>query len=325
MRVMFCIGFIFQIVIINAQLQYNYNNSNLNLPEWLTNPNYVAENATEESRIDVEEINLATFNDINIVELRMFESEHSSGSTSIYLGTFNKKRNIIDIAEVSNLTSSDWNWQGELSFEEIEPGIIKYYCVDLTYTVAENNEEQDATGGMVLSNSDTIITYFKISKDGSITYSNDLEELKIQKDKFVNKGIEDNKGNDNSEQDKLVENIRQVFADINKNLSSYEKKEKKSGSNIIVTYYYKNSSLRKMTENNASNGQSVDYYFDKQELVFIYAHNKTKNTESRYYFNNSEMFRWLKGKDKDEISPSSEEFKTKGKELLSRSKSLSEN
>jgi hypothetical protein len=325
MKIIFCIGFIFQIVIINAQLQYNYNNSNLNIPDWLTNPNYVAENATEESSINIEEIKLAAFNDINVIELRMFESEHSNGSTSIYLGTFNNKRNIIDITEVSNLTSSDWNWQGELSFEEIEPGIIKYYCVDLRYTLAENNEEQDASGGMVLSNSDTITIYFKIAKNGSIAYSGDLEEIKNQKVKLVKTEIEEIKENGDTEQDKIVENIRQVFADINKNLSSYEKKEKKSGSNITITYYYKNSSLRKMTENNTSNGQSVDYYFDRQEPVFIYAHNKTKNTESRYYFNNREMFRWLKGKEKEVISPESEEFKSKGKELLNRSKSLSEN
>jgi len=310
---------------LSAQLKYRYENGNLNIPTWLTNKNYISENKPEDGSLEIEEIKLATFNEINIVEIRLFETQHSSGSNTIYLGTFGKNKNIIDITYVADVSSSDWNWQGELSFEEIEPGIIKYYCINLLYKPVESQEEQAEKGGMVLSKSDTTIYYYKIEKNGKIDYSNNITELKNgQYQKKENK-LNESSENVAFDKEACILNIRNEFSEISKNLDTYQKKTKKSGENINLTYYYDGNSIRKIMESNPTNGQSLEYYFDNDGLIFIYTKNTEKKTESRYYFHEDKLFRWVKGSEKELISPESDEFIEKGKSLVSRSKILLKN
>jgi hypothetical protein len=226
----------------------------------------------------------------------------------------------VDIAEVSDISSSDWNWQGELSFQEIEPGIIKYYCVDLLYKPAEPNEEQTAENGMVLSKSDTTTIYFRIYENGKIGSSSDLEQLKNEKYQPINSNL-----NTDLDEEGKLQKIRQLCMHINKNSSIYQKKAKKIGENITINAYYDGNLLKKMVETNSSNGQSLEYFYDLNGLIFIYSFNKTSKSESRYYFHNNQLYRWLKGAEKLLIQTESSEFKEREKELLSRSSKLIEN
>jgi hypothetical protein len=305
---------------LSAQLKYKYNNTTLNIPEWLTTTDYIAENKPEEGIIDIEEIDLAIFNKFAVVELRLYKTQNNVSHDSFYIGTFDKNKKIVDIAPVADVSSTDWNWQGELSFQEIEPGIIKYYCVDLLYRPAETNEEQTAEKGMVLSKSDTTTIYFKINKNGKIYSSIDLEQLKNEEFQPTNSDL-----NNDLDEEGNIQKIRQVCRDINKNSSSYQKKAKKSGENITINSFYDGNLLKKIVEINSSNGQSLEYFYDTNGLIFIYSFNKTNKSESRYYFHNNQLFRWLKGAEKTLITAGSSEFKEREKELLSRSRKLIEN
>jgi len=320
MKTFFTIILIITGLHLSAQLKYKYNNSELNLPEWLTNSNYISENKPDLGDLDIEEIKLATFHEFDIVELRMFETQYASGTNTIYLGTFGKNKQIKDITFVADLSSSAWNWQGELSFEEIEPGIVKYYCVDLKYKPTENQEVQQENGDMVLSQSDTSIIYFKIDTKGNIGYSSDLKELKQQIT-----AVKANSDTESSDQDTWYKSIRTTCADINNNLTTFQKKVKKSGENITITNYYEGNILKKIAESNSSNGQIIEYYYNKDGLIFIFTINTGNKSESRYYFHNNKLIKWLKGNQKETISPDSIEFKEKEKTLLERSKIRLEN
>jgi hypothetical protein len=309
---------------LSAQLKYKYNNPNLNLPEWLTNPNYISENKPEEGIIDIEEIDLALFSKFTIVELRLYKTQNNVSHDSFYLGTFDKNKRIVDIVPVAEVSSTDWNWQGELSFQEIEPGIVKYYCIDLLYRPAEPNEDQTAEKGMVLSKSDTTTTFFKIDKNGKIIFSSDLEQLKNLEYQPIKPDLSQT-SNDDLGEEVYLQKIRQLCVEINKNSSSYQKKVKKIGENITINSCYDGNLLKKIVESNSSNGQSLEYFYDSNAIIFIYSFNKTNKSESRYYFQNSKLMKWLKGAEKVQISKDSNEFKEREKELLSRSSKLMQN
>jgi hypothetical protein len=307
-----------------AQLRGKYDNPKLNIPEWLTDTSYISEHETDESEIYIDESVLVYLGEITVMKIKMSKTIHNYEKEFLYLGTFDKEIKIIDLIDVATLESSDWNWQTDFSFGEIEPSFLKFFCVDNSYRPAESAEEQEEFGGMVLSSTDTLCTYFYIDNEGSIFPSSEIDELRNTVRQIIEPELADSFDISNFNEEACILNIRKVFTEINQNSEKYRTKTKKSGKTIDITYYYRKGSLKKISEINSSNNQLVEYYFDKKSLIFIFTYNKSKRTESRYYFNKNKMFCWLKGRDKIKISMSESEFKEKEKELLTRCKILTD-
>jgi hypothetical protein len=293
-----------------AQLKFHYQNDNLNIPDWLTNPAYIAENEDEEKQISIDEEILGEIHSFSVVKIRMNEDMFNYGTSEIYLGTFNKSLDIIDITYVAAHSSSDWNWTGEAYFECIKPDIYKYFYTELKYRSAENEEEQASSGGMILSSSDTTIEFFKINPDGTIFSTDDIES-------FEESDSENNK-EEIFDEDACILQIRASFIEINKNAASFSRKNKSENQNIALTLLSDKNSLRKIIATYKKEKLTEEYYFNDQSLIFLFSSNKTNKEENRYYFHNNHLFRWLKGVEKLAMDKECNEFIQKENEFLQK-------
>jgi hypothetical protein len=295
---------------ILAQVKYNYNSDKLNIPDWLTNPNYISDNEDETTEISIEEKQIITINSYSVVELILNLSEHNHGTTDIYLGVFDKKNNIVDISMVASHSISDWNWTEEAGFDDVNDHIIRYMYIDVHYRPAESEEEQKESGGMVLSSRDTTVYYYKIGRDGSITSADDIEMLDDEEYEEANQAFDE---------EACILKIRERCTEINTNAASYIRKGKKLGDNCFATFFYEGEELLKVTCKNSKTSTSEEYFYNEGNLMFVFTFNKKKKEENRYYFNEEKMFRWLTGTTKAAVSSTDESFIEKENEILNQS------
>jgi hypothetical protein len=293
-----------------AQLKYNYNSDKLNIPDWLTNPNYISDNEDETTEISIEEKPMYTINGYSVVKLILNESEHNHGTTTIYLGVFDKKNNIVDISQVESHSFSEWNWTDEAGFEEVKDNIIRYMYINVQYRPAESEEEQKESGGMVLSARDTSVYYYKIGRDGSITSSDDIEMLDDEEYEEANQELDE---------EACILKIRERCTEINTNAASYIGKSKKMGDNCFATFFYKGEELLKVAYKNSKTDTSEEYFYHEGNLIFVFTFNKKIKEENRYYFNQEKMFRWVTGTTKTAVSTTDASFIEIENDILNKS------
>ncbi len=303
-KAIFILG-IFMLPLTNsAQLKFNYHNPDINVPDFLTNPNHIDENTDEETEINIAEGTVCEIGDYTIVRIKYSTAIHNSGDDELYLASFNKKQKLVDITFVHEYSDWDWNWTTEISFECEEQNRVLFFHVMEWYRPAESEEEAQEFGGMILDRADTTNLCYKIARDGKIhdcEAFEDVDEISEEFDEAV-----------------AIEQIREWFAQINKNAKAYLTKTKKVSANIILISYYEEDELKKIVAANSATNTTEEYYFNDGELVFVFSYNRTTKTGNRYYFYDSKMFKWLKGNEKLDIGSDSKEFYDTEHELFSK-------
>ncbi len=295
---------------VHAQKKYNFNNEALDIPDWLRNPSYVADNETEELTINLMQEQLGAVNGNSVVWFSIAESEYTHSETTIYIATFGKDLNIIDITHVADQSASDWNWPEESYFKALARNIFSYLYIDVKYRPAENEEEQRKSGGLVPYSKDTTLGFYKIGNDGTIRFSEDLILLEEE-------DIEEEEEFD--EEERILE-IREIFTHISKNAPNYQKRGTNYRKNTFLSYFYDGNELKKILAVHKPENNTEEFYFDNNELIFVFAVNKFNKEENRYYFHHHALFRWLKGSSKQTISLVTEEFKARATDLQTRAK-----
>ena len=132
-------------------MEYNYFNENIEIPEWLSDPESFSANQDEETSIYIEETIIATINGYTLVKVSLDIDVHNSGGSSIYLASFNKNMELTDLIFVHSYMENDWIASSEISFDEINNQQLHFFHVLQHYERA-----------------DTTSLYFEISKDGQI-------------------------------------------------------------------------------------------------------------------------------------------------------------
>ncbi|NJO92180.1 MAG: hypothetical protein HC831_26840 [Chloroflexia bacterium] len=292
--------------VVNAQLKYNYENPDLDVPDFLTNPNYISENTDEEEGIFVEikEELLCELFGFKIIKINHSFEERNHGEYQFYYALFNAKLQLIDLIYIDSFSATDWNWPESLTVECVGPNKIAYYRISVNYRSAQTAEEALENGGMVLESKDSVSYCFKVIESGKI----------IECEAFV----EQEQINEAFDEEMAIEQIREWFTQINKNTKAYSIKTKKVSSDILLTNYFEGDKLKKIVAANSTVNATEEYYFNEEELVFVFCYNKTTKTGNRYYFYNSKMFKWLKGNEKLDVRSDSKEFYDTEQELLSQ-------
>jgi hypothetical protein len=301
-----------------AQQVYNFDNQDLTIPDWLTDPAYISDNSTETMELTVGNELLDEIHGFKIVRFYLEESEFNHGETTVYLATFDKKNRITDIIYIASHTTWDWAWTEEAFFELVSDDIFRYFYVDVAYRPAENEEEHQQGGGMILSSKDSSITFYKIMKDGSIHSADEPSLLDETEDEENMEEVEE------FDEEARISEIREIFTKINKNASNYRKKMNNDEKQTSLSFYYDGEELKKILVLRQVDKSTEEFYFDKGELVFVFSMNKAKKEENRYYFNKQNLFRWLKGASKTKVDPLSTEFKAKEIDMVSRAEFYSE-
>lgn len=155
------------------------------------------------------------------------------------------------------------------------------------------------------------------------------------------------------DEDRIIIEIREKYADINYNLTNYKKVTEEiqdaSTEGGTIDIYYKDKVAEKMVVSyfGEMGMFRAEYYLDKGQLMFIFAEThrynrpmyydekmarenndtewfdqaKTIVLENRYYFHRGKMIRWL-DENKNKKDKGSEEFKNAEKEIFRGFKEL---
>jgi hypothetical protein len=133
----------------------------------------------------------------------------------------------------------------------------------------------------------------------------------------------------------LITSIRRQYSAINKRAGRYKKTRKAlsgfslEGGQLVA--YFDGPALAKIvaTHYGEMGGTVEEYYFANGKLIFVFEkvlhYNKPMSgkvvhtMENRYYFDNDNLIRWIEENGK-QADTSSEEFRSKQKELLDHSK-----
>jgi hypothetical protein len=121
-----------------------------------------------------------------------------------------------------------------------------------------------------------------------------------------------------SDAEEIIKEIRRQYAQVQNELGSYKKLEKKyvtgGGSGLVITYY-KDDDIRKMAVRFDGEGASglkeyffwdgeLFFHFDKWETFQIWEDQENVGvTENRYYFRHGRLIRWLVRSHEDDFKP----------------------
>ena len=144
-----------------------------------------------------------------------------------------------------------------------------------------------------------------------------------------------------NQEDGILQNIRNKYAEINADLSKYRRIEKDKEligeGGDIVSYLYRDSvKLIIETDYGEMGKERTEYYYDNNEIIFIYGRtykykvpmydasfkmDESVVEESRTYFNNRKMIKCI-DEQKKNIPVNSPEFIKVGKELVAYASEL---
>ena len=140
-----------------------------------------------------------------------------------------------------------------------------------------------------------------------------------------------------AQSDAQISTIRAQYASINKRASRYKRVKKElSGFSLeggeLIAYLNGPSIVKLVATHYGEMGRSTEeYYYQDEKLIFVFEktshYNKpmgrvARSTENRYYFNNDRLIRWV-DKNGKQADTSSEEARSKQKDLLENSNLLS--
>jgi hypothetical protein len=135
-----------------------------------------------------------------------------------------------------------------------------------------------------------------------------------------------------------IDPIRQHYANINQNVSSYRRVKKElwgfsPEGGELVAYFHGPTLMKIVATFLGETGRAVEeYYFWDGKVMFVLSTDNrydkpfgkvVRKNETRLYFKQDKLIRWL-GEDGKEVAPDSSEYTTKQADYLKLSKLLSD-